>query len=114
MYKLTSTEDLPPVNRRSGVGGDQVHDGELLHAYSRAVISVVEVTAPAVVCISSIAPNKSRPGIGSGVILSGDGIVATNNHVVDGRERVTAEAADGDRIEGAVMGNDPSTDLAAV
>lgn len=114
MFSRISSDARPPSDPPPSRNRGPVDDGELLDAYSRAVIGVVEVTAPAVVRVSPINPNQARNGMGSGVLLSADGVVATNSHVVDGRERAVVETADGDRIQGIVIGNDPSTDLAIV
>ena len=53
-------------------------------------------------------------GEGSGVIWSADGIVVTNNHVVEGASRVEVVFANGSRAEGRVRATDPATDLAIV
>src|SRR5438309_8647061 len=52
---------------------------------------------------------------GSGVIVSNDGYIVTNNHVVDGANDVTVTLSDGHKIYKAkVIGTDPSTDLALI
>ena len=53
-------------------------------------------------------------GTGSGFILSEDGQILTNAHVVDGADRVTVTLKDGRTLEGQVMGTDPVTDVAVV
>lgn len=59
-------------------------------------------------------PTRQYPisGWGSGVILSGDGYIATNNHVVEGAELVEVILNDKRVYEAEVVGLDPSTDLA--
>lgn len=49
---------------------------------------------------------------GSGVIISSDGYVVTNNHVIEGASTVKVKLADGRVFEGKVIGSDPSTDVA--
>jgi len=53
-------------------------------------------------------------GLGSGVIISADGFVVTNNHVVDGADTVTVTLADGREFHAKVVGRDPQTDIAVV
>jgi S1-C subfamily serine protease len=87
-------------------------DSLLLDAYSRAVISVVDRVGPAVVRVERIADGGERGGVGSGVVIAGDGLVLTNSHVVGGAKRVQLSFADGNRREARVLGDDPDTDLA--
>ena len=58
-----------------------------LDAYSRAVERVADDVGPAVVRVDTAAANR-RGGIGSGVVIAGDGLVLTNSHVVAGARRV--------------------------
>lgn len=59
------------------------------------------------------APRLQR-GLGSGVIVSRDGYILTNNHVVDGAETVKVELPDDRSFTAKVVGVDPATDLAVV
>jgi serine protease Do len=66
------------------------------------------------------APQQQMPeprregGLGSGVIISADGYVVTNHHVIDGAEEITVELTDGRSFKGNVVGSDPPSDLAVV
>ena len=82
-------------------------DTEVLDAYSQAVVNVVENVSPAVISLSG-----QGSGAGSGFLISPDGYAVTNSHVVGGREKMTAETEEGDRIDAKVIGDDPATDLA--
>ena len=53
-------------------------------------------------------------GQGSGVIVSPDGYVLTNNHVIEGAQEVTVTLPDKREFKGAIVGADPKTDLAVV
>ena len=53
-------------------------------------------------------------GQGSGVIVSPDGYILTNNHVIDGAREVTVTLPDKREFQGTIVGTDPKTDLAVV
>lgn len=85
-------------------------DVDLLDAYSQAVIRVVDTVSPAVISVQP--PPAERGGSGSGFVIASEGYALTNSHVVEGRRRMLAVTADGDRVEAKVVGDDPATDLA--
>ena len=53
-------------------------------------------------------------GVGSGVVVTGDGYILTNNHVVDGADEVKITLPDGREFTAKVIGKDPKTDIAVV
>ena len=55
-----------------------------------------------------------RVGFGSGVIISMDGYIVTNNHVIDKADIISVKLNDGREFKGRIIGTDPSTDLALV
>jgi serine protease Do len=55
-----------------------------------------------------------QSGLGSGVIISPDGYIETNNHVVEGADTVTVALTDGREFEAKVVGRDPQTDIAVI
>ena len=57
---------------------------------------------------------QPRVGFGSGVIISKDGYIVTNNHVVEGADEITVKLNDDRELKGRIIGNDPSTDLALI
>ena len=59
-------------------------------------------------------PERIEQGTGSGFILSADGQVMTNAHVVEGAQTVTITLNDGRTFEGEVVGTDPVTDVAVI
>jgi len=88
-------------------------DAALLDAYSRTVIEVVDSVSPAVVRLDMKPSEQARQGgSGSGVIVSPDGLVLTNSHVVGGTSRLRVTTADGQSLTAVVVGDDPDTDLA--
>ncbi|HEY4245734.1 MAG TPA: DegQ family serine endoprotease [Lacunisphaera sp.] len=58
--------------------------------------------------------SPAETGLGSGVIISSDGYIATNNHVVDGADQLTVTLEDGRELRAKVVGRDPLTDIAVV
>lgn len=91
---------------------------ELLDAYSKAVITVVDTVGPAVVGIevrtSANAHYPEQQGAGSGVIIAPDGYVLTNDHVVQVADAITVILQDGGSFEATLVGTDPATDLAVL
>jgi S1-C subfamily serine protease len=87
---------------------------ELLDAYSRAVAATVRQAGPAVVHIQARSEKKGMGGSGSGFLISPDGFVMTNSHVVHGADEVRAQTPDGRESHADVIGDDPDTDLAVV
>ncbi|HWH74342.1 MAG TPA: trypsin-like peptidase domain-containing protein [Methylibium sp.] len=57
---------------------------------------------------------QPQSGIGSGVIVSPDGYILTNNHVVDRMDDIEVVLSDGRRVQAEVLGTDPETDLAVL
>lgn len=57
---------------------------------------------------------QPRVGFGSGVIISEDGYIVTNNHVIDGADEIDVKLNDNREFKGKLIGADPNTDLALV
>ncbi|MBI3803764.1 MAG: trypsin-like peptidase domain-containing protein [Nitrospirae bacterium] len=93
-------------------------DLELLDAYSRAVINVVDVVGPAVVSVMVGGAGRGRrpemTGSGSGVIFTPDGYILTNSHVVHQAKRLEVMMTDGRQLQATLIGEDPATDLAVI
>jgi S1-C subfamily serine protease len=110
----------PEASENGGcrIKSEDTSEVELLDAYSRAVITVVDAVGPAVVGILARHTNHStsqeEAGTGSGVIIAPDGYILTNNHVVHGAQGITATVQDGTVFEATLVGTDPATDLAVL
>ncbi len=62
----------------------------------------------------NIPDEQIQRGLGSGFVVSSDGLILTNAHVVDGSDKVTVTLKDGRTFEGEVMGTDSFTDVAVI
>jgi S1-C subfamily serine protease len=92
-----------------------VDDQALLDAYSNAVIGITERVGPAVVRVetrSKTPQSQERGGLGSGIVISPDGLVLTNSHVVGVSKQIRLRDSEGIVTDARVLGVDPDTDLA--
>ncbi|HEU4624865.1 MAG TPA: trypsin-like peptidase domain-containing protein [Steroidobacteraceae bacterium] len=91
---------------------------EALDAYSRAVVGAVDQVGPAVVSVyvggDADDARRARGGAGSGVVVTPDGYVLTNEHVVQQAQNVRVAFVDGRSAPAVVVGRDPATDLAVL
>jgi S1-C subfamily serine protease len=101
-------ENASPSQRRP------VDERVLMDAYSEAVSSVVDAVGPAVVRVDSRTGEgkAARGGVGSGVVISPDGLVLTNAHVVGGAREIQLTDIEGRSGKARLLGIDPDTDLA--
>jgi S1-C subfamily serine protease len=90
-------------------------DKVLLDAYSNAVIAITERVGPAVVRVETRPAGRKareRAGLGSGIVISPDGLVLTNSHVVGSAKQITLRDIEGVVTDAHVLGVDSDTDLA--
>jgi serine protease Do len=80
----------------------------LLQQLSGDLEALVARTAPAVVGL------EHRQGQGSGLVLTPDGYLLTNAHVMGQRQKARVYLASGERLKGQLVGSDPTTDLAVL
>jgi serine protease Do len=105
-----------------------------LHEFNDAIVDIAEKTNPTVVTITTQQTVRQRmrspfsfffddprfdqerefqrEGLGSGVIVSGDGFIITNNHVIRDADEILVQFYEGERVEAEVVGADPASDVA--
>jgi S1-C subfamily serine protease len=97
-------------------------DSNLLDAYSNTVSSAASTASDAVVHIvvektfhnRKTGQNQVMPGSGTGFIISSDGFIVTNNHVVENASSIKVILTNGHEVNGHLQGTDPSTDIAVI
>jgi S1-C subfamily serine protease len=122
MLKLINNNqaELHSVNSNSRENAD----GEILDAYSQAVIAASEKVSPSVVHIKvkkkQTSPqqrtnnNREFNGGGSGFIISSEGFIVTNSHVVSNAIKIEVDLPDGRSMSADLIGIDPFTDIAVL
>lgn len=125
MGDFSGTTDIPEASEQSAPS---------LQQFNEAIVEIAEQTTPTVVTIRVTqtvqAPQnpfsrffgnpqgqpeqRQREGLGSGVIVSQDGYILTNNHVVENADEIMVDLSNGESYEGEIIGRDPRTDIAVV
>jgi S1-C subfamily serine protease len=90
--------------------GSELSTQELVAEVAPAVVSIVTET----VSYNWFWQAVPQTGAGSGIIISSDGYVVTNNHVIEGAQKVTVTLSDGSAFVATIVGTDAQTDLAVV
>ena len=90
--------------------GSELSTQELVAEVAPAVVSIVTET----VSYNWFWQAVPQTGAGSGIIISSDGYIVTNNHVVEDANKVTVSQSDGSTYEATIIGTDAQTDLAVL
>ncbi|MFD9353674.1 S1C family serine protease [Streptomyces sp. NPDC060031] len=91
----------------AGVNGTNVSQSS-----NGTVSGVAENVSPSVVRIDT--RTGSGQGTGSGIVVTADGEIVTNNHVIDGASEIQVTMSDGKKYAAKVVGTDPDKDLALI
>ncbi|HEY3795559.1 MAG TPA: trypsin-like peptidase domain-containing protein, partial [Bradyrhizobium sp.] len=115
-FTRDTVDDLSPSSTsQNATPSTPATDQALLDAYSSAVIGVTERIGPAVVRVETgpkSPESRERGGLGSGIVISPDGLVLTNSHVVGNSKQIRLRDHEGIVTDARVLGVDPDTDLA--
>lgn len=130
-----NTQFVTFANTAPQAGGAAEQDSALLDAYSNTIVNVAKKVSPSVVQIKvskrTVEPGSAYPGntppqrrtpgrddqdggTGSGFIISSDGYIITNNHVIAGATRISVSLPDSREYEATLIGRDPATDIAVI
>ena len=121
MFQFLASEGSTPASNQAI---ERSSDPELLDAYSQTVSGVARTVSKAVahLKIEKAPTGKSRrpmppgqnAGTGSGFLISTDGYLVTNSHVISGAQKIEVSLPDGRSFQADIVGDDPSTDLAVI
>jgi S1-C subfamily serine protease len=79
------------------------------------IAGIVAKAEPAIVAVTTDGgPSSGNGGAGTGFVISPDGYIATNNHVVEGASKIQVQFTSGRIVDATTVGRDPSTDLAVI
>ncbi|MFN0215630.1 MAG: S1C family serine protease [Saprospiraceae bacterium] len=127
MFDFLASEEWTSVPSTSAPQLAADSDGALMDTYSKTVSGVARQVSGAVAHLKvqkvEILQNKrgtaqngngQNTGSGSGFVISTDGFVVTNSHVVNGASYIEASLPDGRSFQARIIGDDPATDIAVV
>jgi len=102
--------DIPATTSVSVIGGAQKTTAEVAATVRDSVVEIKTETVRSSIWGAA----RVAEGAGSGVIISEDGYIITNNHVISGSERITVRLADGREFDAELVGADVRTDTAII
>jgi serine protease Do len=128
------TANLPEFQTLSQA--ERAASSNILREFNNAIVDVAERTNPAVVTINTTQTVRQRQqspfslffndprfdrdrefqrrGLGSGVVVSEDGFIITNNHVIDNADDIKVTMYNGDELQAEIVGTDPASDIAVL
>jgi S1-C subfamily serine protease len=111
--QVARTSVADPAASAPTAGGDDEAQQQVVPLPGAADGSLIATIAQRVLP-SVVRVNVGQSGSGSGVVYDGEGRILTNAHVVQDAESVEVVTADGDALQGTVLGRDPTTDIAVI
>ena len=119
-WALTRQVGAPQRLTQDDINAAVLHTLNTQDLPSRAA-RAAQLIAPSVVHVRTLNEDKKNPrgelqdsGVGSGVVISEEGVILTNLHVVQGAKRIQVTFADGTESEALVIGVQPENDLAVI
>ena len=121
-----SKPDLPvqqqPTEPETTSSADIGGDSPAIDQSGNPIVQIAKEVSPAVVGVTvsvdqvtdGQTTQSQEYGYGTGIIISENGYIATNNHVVDGSDSVKVTLIDGEEYDAVIVGTDPATDLAVI
>lgn len=128
--------NLPEFNTTEQVDSSESVQINSLRDFNDAIVNIAETTNPTVVTITTTRTVRERfrsplsmffddprfnqerereqSGLGSGVIVSDEGYIITNNHVIDQADDIRVVLYDGDEMSAELVGADPASDIAVL
>jgi serine protease Do len=110
----TSASSKVTINQSSSAINGSTTAVDVSDVVAVTAPTVVEITTESVSSGNSIFGQYVSQGAGSGVIMSSDGYIITNNHVVDGATSIKVRTTEGTEYDATVVGTDSQTDLAVL
>ncbi|MFG2986735.1 S1C family serine protease [Streptomyces sp. NPDC048258] len=100
------------IGTHNGTSGSGVNGTNVSQSSNGTVSGVAEQVSPSVVRIDT--RTGSGQGTGSGIVVTADGEIVTNNHVVNGATEIQVTMSDGKKYGAKTVGTDPDKDLALI
>lgn len=113
-YLANQSSSGVTINQVTGKASSKASKSDVSSVASKCGASVVEIKTEAVSSGDSMFGQYVSEGAGSGVIISKDGYIVTNNHVIDNASSISVRTTDGKDYEAQLIGKDANSDLAVI
>lgn len=130
------SDERPMPEFNTGADTSASADASILRDFNNAIVNIADRANPTVVTINTTQTVRQqqrspfslffndprfdqeqeflRRGLGSGVIVSDDGYIVTNNHVIDNADEIRVTLFDGEELDAEIIGTDPGSDIAVL